>query len=687
VNDRTFTLSRGVTLFYEGDAVEVTELSGTTVVLRNDRTSQFTSVSMSHLIARAHPASAEPAAETKLSSAVVWSGLTEQERIAVTDRAGHVREMLTGYRSGHPGNAALDEPRAEYGRGQAPSVRYRAKAKELGVSERTLRRWVTEYLQAGEAGLVDSRTVRGRGSAVDSRWDEAVRLVLAEMVGDSTPTRNAVLKAVDARLDQLHGAGVVRRPSRATAYRRLTQLTKGTNAVAGSAKGRRSIANRPKGTYGRLRPVRPGQYLILDTQDLDVFVMEPVTCRWVGAQLTVAQDLFTRCICGLRLTPVSTKAVDVAGVLYQTVVPRPAPEDWPEQACWPYHGIPQHLVFTEDGRLPGVPVCPPETLVVDHGKAFLSAHVISVCTRLGISIQPAQPLKPTDKPTVERFFKTLREGLIQYLPAYKGPDIYSRGEQVEDKAFFFLNELEDVIREWIALVYHRTPHSGLVVPQLPHLKLSPNEMYEIGVARAGLLRIPATPELTYEFLETRYRTIQHYGVEIDGLRYNGDALKPYHNTKSPYGGQHSGSWPFRINPDDVRYAYFQDPDDWSWHRLTWEHAADLQTPFSREAAKYARQLATRQGRWPGPEAVLSELLTRWDEGMVTGRRERRMAIRLASERPALPPVPERDPAAQAAALPSIGAFAVDEYPPARELPAASGSPAPAPSTTPPTRGR
>jgi len=50
------------------------------------------------------------------------------------------------------------------------------------------------------------------------------------------------------------------------------------------------------------------------------------------------------------------------------------------------------------------------------------------------------------KPTCERFFKTLREGLIQHLPAYKGPDIYSRGEHVEDAAFLFLHELEDVIR-------------------------------------------------------------------------------------------------------------------------------------------------------------------------------------------------------------------------------------------------
>ena len=75
--------------------------------------------------------------------------------------------------------------------------------------------------------------------------------------------------------------------------------------------------------------------------------------------------------------------------------------------------------------------------------------MIGVCTRLGrlgISIQPAQPKKPTDKPTCERFFKTLREGLIQHLPAYKGPDIYSRGERVEDAAVLFVHELEDIIR-------------------------------------------------------------------------------------------------------------------------------------------------------------------------------------------------------------------------------------------------
>ena len=107
---------------------------------------------------------------------------------------------------------------------------------------------------------------------------------------------------------------------------------------------------------------------------------------------------------------------------------------------------------------------------------------------------------------------------------------------MEDAAFFYLHELEMVIREWVALVYHRAAHGGLAVPEWPHLELSPNQMYEIGVAKAGLLRIPASPELAYEFLKVIPRSIQHYGVEIDGLRYNGKGLRGYYNTKSPYGG-------------------------------------------------------------------------------------------------------------------------------------------------------
>ncbi|MGH3949586.1 MAG: hypothetical protein ACRDSE_10725 [Pseudonocardiaceae bacterium] len=69
----------------------------------------------------------------------------------------------------------------------------------------------------------------------------------------------------------------------------------------------------------------------------------------------------------------------------------------------------------------------PETIVVDHGKIYVSEHLTSVCQRLGISIQPARLRTGRDKGPVERFFRTLREDLLQALPGYKDTDVHSRG--------------------------------------------------------------------------------------------------------------------------------------------------------------------------------------------------------------------------------------------------------------------
>jgi hypothetical protein len=251
------------------------------------------------------------------------------------------------------------------------------------------------------------------------------------------------------------------------------------------------------------------------------------------------------------------------------------------------------------------------------------------------------------KPTVERFFRTLRQGLIQHLPAYKGPDVHHRGQGLEEQAFLFIHELEDVIRDWTVTVYHATDHDGLAVAEWPNLAPSPNDMFATGIAKAGILRIPAAPELALEFLRVVWRTIQNYGVEIDGRRYNGPALNGYRNAPSPYSGPDAGKWPLRINDDDVRYLWFQDPADGQWHRLVWEHAPMRNTPFSGEAARYARFLARRSDRFTDPNEALKQVLDRWSAGEVLDRRERRMAARLAAERVGLAAAAELELAAEA----------------------------------------
>ncbi|MFV8161034.1 Mu transposase C-terminal domain-containing protein [Mycobacterium sp. 134] len=286
-----------------------------------------------------------------------------------------------------------------------------------------------------------------------------------------------------------------------------------------------------------------------------------------------------------------------------------------------------NAIDRETARVAG-PTIVPETLIVDHGKVYGADHTTSVCQRMGISIQPARLRTGRDKGPVERFFRTLREDLLQYLPGYKGPDIHSRGANPEADAHFYLNELEEIIREWIAVVYHRRPHAGLVDPALPGLDLSPVTMFEHGLARAGYIEAPRHGNLAYEFLGVEKRTIQHYGVEIGGRRYNGAGLDPYRNEKSPYRG---GLWPVHHHPDDVSRVYFRDPADRNWHTLMWEHAGALDAPFSEDALGYARKLARQKYTYPNDELAMELLLERWNLGLGTSSAERRMALRLSRQ--------------------------------------------------------
>lgn len=69
---------------------------------------------------------------------------------------------------------------------------------------------------------------------------------------------------------------------------------------------------------------------------------------------------------------------------------------------------------------------------------------------------------------------------------------------------FFLDELEEIVREWIEVVYHCRPHAGLVDPCVPGLRMSPAQMVEHGMARAGYIEVPRDPDLAFEFLATKW---------------------------------------------------------------------------------------------------------------------------------------------------------------------------------------
>jgi transposase InsO family protein len=642
----------GTRFSYDGEFVEVIEVHSVggmpEVVTRDLRSQTVRRFALDELIYsdRARVLSEDLVAEAPESggdvASVKWSAVPESARRQARDRAAHVREVLTGYRSGCALTALPGEPRRRYRMELPKQDRMAAKVTELGVGLRTLERWVSRYEADGEVGLLSAKALQSAlGSRTFELFEHAALDVMREHTDLSRPTRGYVVAHARARLDATYGAGVVPLPSQATAYRILDKLDRMYPLFSNSTKRNRDIAGRPVLPYGKMHPARPGEYLLMDTTHLDVFAMDPHTLRWVGVDLTVGMDWYSRCITGLRLTPVSTKAIDAASVLYQCFRPMPAGRDWPAEAVWPPHGVPrsvlvEHEVLDPTSVFAATPAIVPETVVVDHGKIYVGEHLTSACRQMGISIQPARVRVGHDKGPVERFFRTIREGFLQELPGYKGPDVYSRGIAPEQDAFFFIDELEALLREWVATVYHRRPHEGIGEPGLWAIRMSPVQMFEHGIARAGYIEAPRDPCLAYQFLRVEWRTIQHYGFDIDNRVYRGPGLSGYKaREKSPY-TERKGQWPVHVDPDDVRQVYFFDlKNTRKWKALPWTEAEVCDGPMNEDGLKFAYKLAKAKYRHVDGKLALAELLERRKLGQGHTMAERRAALRLSRQQSTL----------------------------------------------------
>ena len=193
--------------------------------------------------------------------------------------------------------------------------------------------------------------------------------------------------------------------------------------------------------------------------------MDAVTLRWVGLELTIAVDLFSRSVVALRLSPVSTKAVDASLVLFEAICPDSKARTG--GGLLPYAGRPERRA-DRVWRVGRLSVCRGS-----RRRRWCSITARSTSRRIcgrcvsgwGSASSRPRPFQPTDKAVVERIFRTIGEDLLAALPGYKGPDVYGRGEHPEQEAYYFVDELELIIREWIAERYHRRPHQGLVRPR------------------------------------------------------------------------------------------------------------------------------------------------------------------------------------------------------------------------------
>ena len=129
----------GTRFRYDGETVEVVELAIT--ANGNEAVLKLLRLAVKELLlsdrVRVIPDAPGPSGDDDEDVAgVVLSQLSKAEQDGLRERAGHVREVLTGYRSGAPELAVEGEPRPEYSPDLTLGERYASKAAELRVTVR-----------------------------------------------------------------------------------------------------------------------------------------------------------------------------------------------------------------------------------------------------------------------------------------------------------------------------------------------------------------------------------------------------------------------------------------------------------------------------------------------------------------------------------------------------------------------
>lgn len=562
----------------------------------------------------------------RLSSVGVAECLPDDVRAAAIWWEQHLVEVLTGVPPDAPPGTA---PHPDYDPTRH-SLRQRELAKhaaltaaghEVGVS--TLKRLRRRYELEGLSGLIDqrhARAARGRapGGHTDPRVVDATRHAIAEQTQRSTGTVARLRRRVEQLLAEAPDPPPM--PSRATFYRLVTDLSAGKHTT-GSARTRRTLAKQPEGPFGTVTAARPGEWMQIDSTPLDVRVVhDDGTVDRV--ELTGLVDQATRTIAAAVLRP-TTKAVDAALLLARALTPEPMRPGWTDALRMSRSVLPHHSLTALDQRLEHAaarPVIVPETIVCDHGKTYLSGTFRAACRSLGISLPPAHPDTPTDKPVVERTLGSVGTLFAQYVAGYVGRSVEHRGHKAEDDAVWSMAELQALLDEWIVAVWQNRPHEGLRDPLSPDTALSPNERYAALVAVAGYVPVPLGPDDYIELLPTTWRAINSYGIKLGRRTYDSAALNPYRRQSSGVAARR-GLWQIHHDPYDISRVWVRNhhgPDQQRFLEATWTHLRTAPVPFGELTWTHAREILARRGNDPVTEAEIAEAAARLLDTAETG---------------------------------------------------------------------
>lgn len=568
-----------------------------------------------------HPALSVPEQHT---SPIDLSGfVSEHDRRVALLRIDEVQEAVTGYRSGDPADALEGEPRPPYDpTTTTKGSRFAAKEAELDtpanrvlglkMSVSTMRR-IETALKSGDAithalGTHKPRRSNGR-RAMSAEFEKATREVIESRKKGSTTTLQTLWTQVKGWLINEYDEDwfeACKKPSYTTWWRWIHD-----NYTPSQLTGRastRATATDTDGGFDRTNLTRPGQLVLMDTNNLDVLLKGTALEGVVRGSLIAAIDGYSWSCAALRVVEQSETALDVAMTFLDIGRPKQMDPTWGSEYRWPFVSMPEHLLATIGGytEVAGLPVVNVEALGLDHGSTYKSRKTRQLAKKYKVDLLPARVRTGSDKAPVERFFGALRSMLLEHLQGYRGSNPAERGENVDAEVEWTAQRLEDLITRWVILVWQTHIMDSHKPAWCPEGDWSPNDLYEHGISTGGFIPNILTSEDYYAALRTTQVKIHSRGVNVHGLWYDDpDLLDPWRNKPGPYGPK---GWHVQVDERDLRYAYWIDHTG-RRHTLEWTGIRGDMPAFSKRHVKALRRRVGGQLKRYDSEELAIILLT------------------------------------------------------------------------------
>ena len=216
--------------------------------------------------------------------------------------------------------------------------------------------------------------------------------------------------------------------------------------------------------------------------------------------LCVALDVATRCVLAMRLAKQEDArvALETLRMIYQdkSSIGHAAGALTP----WDQHG-------------------PPWQLATDQGSAFVSTFFQSRALSLLMDVFNPPAAQPQLRAFVERFFRTVKEGLLSRFEGNTGGSVAELGDYpAQMRAVLTVDQFADLLVRWCVDVYHNKRHAGLggETPRDAWIRLT--KLMPPGPA-------PDRDRVRISFGIDLTRTTRRTGLRILGLDYSSEKFQ------------------------------------------------------------------------------------------------------------------------------------------------------------------